>query len=138
MLSLTGRWVFGITSAMVLAVAIFLRMEILAVAALASLALAVLPTVFESLIERLRKLGPAEFDPLVKRALETVPKDKLPTAEREVREREARMEAARSWVQLINLIKAELAALGVRVTALEEELAALRAHLVKIARNGGA
>lgn len=123
---------------MVLAVAIFLRMEILAVAALASLALAVLPTVFESLIERLRKLGPAEFDPLVKRALETVPKDKLPTAEREVREREARMEAARSWVQLINLIKAELAALGVRVTALEEELAALRAHLVKIARNGGA
>lgn len=138
MLSLTGRWVFGITSAMVLAVAIFLRMEILAVAALASLALAVLPTVFESLIERLRKLGPAEFDPLVKRALETVPKDKLPTAEREVREREARMEAARSWAQLINLIKAELAALGVRVTALEEELAALRAHLVKIARNGGA
>lgn len=123
---------------MVLAVAIFLRMEILAVAALASLALAVLPTVFESLIERLRKLGPAEFDPLVKRALETVPKDKLPTAEREVREREARMEAARSWAQLINLIRAELAALGVRVTALEEELAALRAHLVKIARNGGA
>lgn len=123
---------------MVLAVAIFLRMEILAVAALASLALAVLPTVFESLIERLRKLGPAEFDPLVRRALEAVPKDKLPTAEREVREREARMEAARSWAQLINLIKAELAALGVRVTALEEELAALRAHLVKIARNGGA
>lgn len=138
MLSLTGRWVFGIASTVVLAVSIYLRMEILAIAALAALALAVLPTVFESLVERLRKLGPAEFDPIVKKALEAVPKDKLPIAEKEVRERAARMEvAARDWFRLMNLIRAELAALGVRVTALEEELAAVRAHLVGIIRGKG-
>lgn len=137
MLSLTGRWVFGITSAVVLGVSIYMRMEILAIGALASLALVLLPTVFESLVERLRRLGPAEFDPLVKRALEAVPKDKLSIAEKEVQERAARMEAAsRNWFTLINLIRAELAALGVRVTALEEELAAVRAHIVKIMRHG--
>lgn len=114
-----------------------MRMEILAIGALASLALVLLPTVFESLVERLRRLGPAEFDPLVKRALEAVPKDKLSIAEKEVQERAARMEAAsRNWFTLINLIRAELAALGVRVTALEEELAAVRAHIVKIMRHG--
>lgn len=58
-----GQWILGIAAVAVLAVSILRNLQAVAVAALVMLAVAVLPRVFEALVDRLQELGPAKFQP---------------------------------------------------------------------------
>lgn len=131
-----SRWLLGIASGIALAVAAVLRMDALAVAAFAGLALAILlpAHVLQHLFARLRRAGPLEFDPWsepsVKEALDAAPQEVRAKAEAEARRVGERLgKAMNSLGRFANETRAEIAALGVRTTAVEEELLALIARV---------
>jgi len=65
-------------------------------------------------------------EPSVKRALDATPEDARKKAEAEAREVGERLgRSMETWAKFANAVRAELAALGVRMTATEEELTAL-------------
>lgn len=126
-----ARWVLGVVSLALLFVAIMRELQFVVLGALATLLIALAPVMFEGLMLRLRRFGPAEFDAAaVKDALAGIPEQVRAKAEREAEARIHRLGAKMGDLpRLLNAIVAEVAALGVRVTAIEEEIAALRARI---------
>jgi polyhydroxyalkanoate synthesis regulator phasin len=90
----------------------------------------------------MKKAGPFEFDPVqktqqVQEALRKVSPDVQRKAEEDAKQISLRLEKSMTtWVSFASLVRAELAALGVRVTAIEEEIAAFRARLAPPTRRG--
>jgi hypothetical protein len=134
-----SRWLLGIASAAVLVLVAVLRMDALAVAAFAGLALAILlpNQVLQDMFARLRRAEPLEFDPVkepsVKKALDAVDDDVRAKAEENAREVSNRLGRQMDTVaRFANAVRAELAALGVRVTAIEEVLVSVRDRVHKL------
>lgn len=126
-----ARWLLGVISLALLVLAVVRGFQVVVLGALATLLVALAPGMFEGLVLRLRRLGPAEFDSaVVKDALAGVPEHVRAKAEREAEARIRRLEAMMGDLpRLLNEIVAEIAALGVRLTAVEEEIADLKGRL---------
>lgn len=134
-----SRLMLGLSSTSVLVLAAVLRMDALAVAAFAGLALAIIlpDPVLQDVFARLRRAGPLEFDPVkepsVKEALDSVAQEVRAKAEEAAREVGNRLGTAMgTWWKFANVVRAELAALGVRVTAIEEEVISVRDRVGKL------
>lgn len=126
-----GRLILGFVSLVAFGLAVWKEMELLAIAGLVFLTLSVLPMALRNLMDRLRRAGPFEFDTPVDEALKAVTDNAVRSkAKQQAREIDARLQQAMgNWSRFMNVLRAEVAALGVRITATEEELISLLAKL---------
>ncbi len=129
MLGREARWLLGIISTLTLAISVWRELQFLGIAALAVLTLTVSPKLLQSLADRLAELpGGFKFHPNLKDVLNSVPEGVRATAEEDAEGSIQRLEDAMgNWSRFANALRAEIAALSVRMTAVEEEFAIQRA-----------
>lgn len=130
MMSLSGRWLLGFLFLSMLVFGVIKNLQVIAIAAMSGLALVILPRPFEDLAQRVERLGPIAIRPQVSEALEQVRPESRERAEQQAREIDERLRVSmKSWQRFVNTLRAEIVALGVRITALEEESSALRSRI---------
>lgn len=128
--SLSGRWLLGFLFLSTLVLGVARNLQAITIASMIGLALIILPRLFADLAQRVERLGPIVLRPPVNEALQHVRPESREQAEQQARAIDERLRASmKTWQRFVNALRGEIAALGVRITALEEEHAALRARI---------